>query len=97
MRSVPSGHTNLFPEILQPQGKTSECYRASPGPFQRLLDVQQQKALDFVAKTAMEFAYIHYMFQKADEFYRYYREALLNHESNWNEPKPVEWIPISKQ
>jgi hypothetical protein len=45
---------------------------------------------------AADLAYIHYLFTTADEFYRYYREALLNLEGNRNQPKPTEWIPISK-
>ena len=50
---------------------------------------------DFGAKTAAEFAELHEVFRKADEFYRYYREALLNEEGNQDQSKPAEWIPIS--
>jgi hypothetical protein len=54
-----------------------------------------QKAPDFAARLAADLAYIHHLFTKADEFYRYYRQALLNREWGQDEPKPTEWIPVS--
>jgi hypothetical protein len=51
---------------------------------------------DLSAQIAAELAYLHYIFARADEFYRYYREALLNLERHRDKPKPSEWIPLSK-
>ena len=47
------------------------------------------------SETTADLAEVHRIFQVADEFYRSYREALLNLERNREEPKPAEWIPIS--
>ena len=51
---------------------------------------------DMGAKITAELAYLHYIFARADEFYRLYREALLNRERNRDQPKPSEWIPLSE-
>jgi hypothetical protein len=51
---------------------------------------------DMGAKITAELAYLHYIFARADEFYRVYREALLNLERHRDQPKPSEWIPISE-
>jgi hypothetical protein len=50
---------------------------------------------DWGARATSDLAYIHYLFTCADEFYRVYRESLLNLECNRAKPKPKEWIPIS--
>jgi hypothetical protein len=55
----------------------------------------ENKDLDLGATVAAELAQVRQIFTKADEFYRYYREALLNMERNRNVRKPTEWIPIS--
>ena len=51
---------------------------------------------DLGAIVAAELAEVRQIFTKADEFYRFYREALLNLECNRDKPKPSEWIPISE-
>ena len=51
---------------------------------------------DLGAAIAAELAQVHQIFTKADEFYRCYREALLNLERHRDVPKPAEWIPISE-
>jgi hypothetical protein len=56
----------------------------------------ERNAPDLGAKIAAEFAHLHRIFARADEFYRYYREALLNQECQRKKPKPTEWIPISE-
>jgi hypothetical protein len=53
-------------------------------------------SIDRARIVAADLARIHYLFTRADEFYRYYREALLNREWDRKEPMPQEWIPISK-
>ena len=50
---------------------------------------------DLGARTAVDLTQIHDLFTRADEFYRWYREALLNRKRNQDVPKPTEWIPIS--
>ena len=56
-----------------------------------------QDAPDHGTQVAAEIAYVQYLFQRADEFYRMYREALLNGERNRDKPRPVEWVPLSEQ
>lgn len=56
-----------------------------------------ESTLDLGAKVTAELAYLHAIFLKADEFYRLYREALLNLESNRDKPRSAEWIPLSDQ
>jgi len=50
---------------------------------------------DLGAGTAADLGQIHDLFTRADEFYCWYREALLNLKSNQDVPKPIEWVPIS--
>lgn len=56
----------------------------------------ENEARDLGATIAAELAYLRYLLKGADEFYRYYRESLLNAECNRGKPQPKEWIPISK-
>ena len=55
----------------------------------------EKEVLDIGSQTAADLAHIHDLCAKADEFYRYYREALLNLGCNREKPRPTEWIPIS--
>ena len=48
------------------------------------------------AQVAAELAFLRVLLAGADEFYRTYREMLLNGEADRDEPKPVEWIPLSE-
>jgi hypothetical protein len=50
---------------------------------------------DLGAQTAAQLAELRHLFRKADEFYRYYREALLNEKWHHDQPRPMEWIPLS--
>jgi hypothetical protein len=73
--------------------KTSKPYSMQTASLNDLLGMGETP--DLGAQIAAELAYLHYIFARADEFYRYYREALLNLESNRDKPKPSEWIPIT--
>ena len=48
------------------------------------------------AQIAAELAFLRFLLAGADEFYRTYREMLLNGKGHQDEPKPVEWIPLSE-
>jgi hypothetical protein len=74
--------------------KTSKPHSIQTAPSNDLL--RMGGTPDLGAQIAAELAYLHYIFARADEFYRVYREALLNLESNRDKPKPSEWIPLSE-
>ena len=56
-----------------------------------------QEIRDRGAQVSEELILIRSIFLRADEFYRLYREALLNLECNRDQPRPIEWIPLSEQ
>jgi hypothetical protein len=56
----------------------------------------EHKNGDLGAVVAAKVAQVRQIFTKADAFYRYDREALLNREHHRKELKPTGWIPISE-
>jgi hypothetical protein len=59
--------------------------------------VENDHGIDRARIIAADLAHLHYVLMRADEFYRYYREAIMNLECNRGKTKPKEWIPLSNQ
>jgi hypothetical protein len=80
--------------LLSPSKLVKPIARASQ-TLLHLLTVEHKNG-DLGAAVAAELAQVRQIFTKADEFYRYYQEALLNRERHRKELKPTQWIPISE-
>ncbi len=48
------------------------------------------------SKQAEELSYLHFVFEQADEAYREFRKAILEHNDESEVIRVREWIPISK-